>query len=260
MVFSLMAGLQELGAGIGSVQQRLDGLRGVVKDKMQAVGGPEAEHCDPLHGHRPSVEQQMQLFAAFAEWQATCPEFTKDQVATVTSQRTGGSYTYAFADLGSTVNLAHSASKHGLSTYQVCIMQARQPFVRAYLVHQAGGFIYADAPIYARASEGDRRGQDWAGGFTFARRYALWAVLGIAPLEEDEDNNPGPVQRTSTREPAPAPVRPNAPAPVRSATSTTITSRARPPEGPSVPGAGHSGAQPAAPGWSQPPSGPMARA
>jgi len=234
---------------IAAVHQRLDGVRSVVKDKLHAPA--DDRHCDPLHGQQPSLEQQMQLFTALAEWQASSPVFVKDRVAAVKA-KSGAEFSYAFADLGQATTLAHTASKHGLSTFQVQINGQRQMVVRAYLVHQAGGFIYADAPLFPKSSEGDRRGQDWASGYTFARRYALCSVLGIAAADDDDDNSPSDAQRRTSRPSSPPPVR-NTQAPIRPTTATA--SRARPPAGAGVPSAG-TPASPAAPGWSNPPSDP----
>lgn len=178
----------QLATLVASLTKRVDAVaawatdaKGVIA-KLQEGGG---RGCDPLHGHKPTIEGQMALFRALAEWQATCPEFKKDRVATVTTEKS--SYSYNYADLGQAAALAHTASKHGLSHFHVQIPGVQHPYIRCYLLHQEGGFIYADAPLIAKNSRGDRGAQDWGAGCTYARRFSLCMVMGIAAAEEDAD-------------------------------------------------------------------------
>jgi len=226
------------------LDKRLTSMGSWLQQRLEA---PADTSCGPLHGSQPTIQQQAALFTAFAAWQANNPIFIKDRVATV-QKRSGGTYSYSFADLGQATELAHTASSHGLCTWQVQIQIGRHLVARAYLVHQEGGFIYADVPIFPKNSEGDRAGQDWAAGYTFARRYALCSVLGISPSDDDEDGE-APQQRPTgaTRQPNPPPTR----------TTTTPQPLKRVQQPASVPSAGSSepaAAGPAAPGYqTQPP-------
>lgn len=245
---------------VAELVNRFEAVRSYVKEKVQTSKQDDYDTCDPLMGMRPTVEQQMALFKALAEWQATYPVLIKDQTAHVESKRTGKTFSYAFADLGQATSLAHSTGQFGLSTFQITVPRFyRHGFVRAYLVHQGGGFIYCDAPIYPRSGEGDREGQNWAAGVTFARRYALCSVLGIAAAGDDDYNGPPeqpPGGRGITR-PAERPAQPSRVIPARtSAPQTSQAATARPPApSASVPSAGHSSAPPASPGWGNGPSG-----
>ena len=242
-----------------------------------------ARFCSPLHGQVPSPEQMCEFFKAFSAWQATSPTFTKDQTATVRGETSKGvpyEYSYNYADLAAVLSLAHTASTHGLSVFQVQVAARDVPVIRSYIVHSSGGFIWADAPIIIKSSRGDRGGQDWAAASTLARRYSLCMVLGVAAAEDDSDGiapsdgggsgrggseshstgwrdrRPQAAANQPPRAPARPPSAPTAAAPARTAPPAATAPAAAAPPATARPAPATTSPPPAAPGWQgRPPAG-----
>lgn len=76
-------------------------------------------------------------------------------------------------------------AKYGLSYIQSCSSQEQNISVTTLLMHTSGEWIESD-PMTVRATKLDPQGAGSA--ITYARRYTLAAMLGIAS-EEDDDGN-----------------------------------------------------------------------
>jgi len=121
------------------------------------------------------------LAEALLTLQTRLPRITKDATADT------GKYSYSYANLSSiTATVAPVLAELGL--YWVCCPTIvakhadAERFVLAYeLRHVSGGVIEGWYPL----PEGTP--QTIGGAITYARRYALCAVLGIAPAEDDDD-------------------------------------------------------------------------
>jgi len=125
------------------------------------------------------------LAEALAALQGQLPRVPKEHTAKVTSQRTGNTHTYAYADLTDvSAVLLPLMSKLGLSFTALPTM-LNDSFVLDYtLMHASGGQVEGCYPLPDPARVGP---QDLGKAITYARRYALCAVTGLAPGGDDDD-------------------------------------------------------------------------
>lgn len=133
-------------------------------------------------------EQPASLAAALVALQAELPVITKDDRAQAGNRET------RYANLNTiTEAIFPLLAKHRF--YWTCVPTLREDdqFVLRYtLRHQPSDErISGDYPL------GKGNPQQMGGAITYARRYALCAVLGIAPAEDDDD-----AQATSDRQEA----------------------------------------------------------
>lgn len=134
------------------------------------------------------------LTAALAAVQADLPVVGKDQKATVKSDK--GSYTYKYANLASvSAAILPLLSKHGMAWTTKPTLDDAGKFVLKYeLMHVSGESIDGSYPLPTTT-----RPQEMGSAITYARRYALCAVTGLAP-EEDDDNASAAEQSAALRE------------------------------------------------------------
>jgi hypothetical protein len=116
------------------------------------------------------------LASALAEFQRELPRLGKGQTANT------GTYSYRYADLAdvSTVVLPLLA-KHGLSFSAKPTLDESGRFVLEYTLRHSGG--ESDTGRYPLANGTP---QQIGSSITYARRYALCSVTGIAPDEDDD--------------------------------------------------------------------------
>lgn len=150
------------------------------------------------------------LAAALARIQAELPTIERDRTVTV-EKKGGGEYSYSYVTLArlSEVVLPLLA-KHGLSfTAMPGAGSDGKMCVRYALMHESGEERTGEFPI-----SGEGGIQMIGGRITYARRYCLAAVVGIAADEDDEsrlvDDSKRPVQRAQSnrrqpRQSSPAP-------------------------------------------------------
>ncbi len=123
------------------------------------------------------------LAEALAALQGQLPRVAKDQTASVTSQRTGKTHTYRYAGLlDVTEALMPLLSKLGLSFVAMPTL-IEQGFVLNYILKHVGG-DQAEG-FYPLPTSGSP--QEIGTAITYARRYALCAVTGLAPGGDDDD-------------------------------------------------------------------------
>ena len=156
-----------------------------------------------------------ELSKALAAVQANLPSITKGETAEVKHKDTGKlQYTYAYADLADVSDaILPLLGKHGLAFTAWPTLDDGK-FVLAYaLVHESGeerGGVY---PLPASGTP-----QQVGSAITYARRYCLCAVTGVAPGGEDNDAA-GATEvhmdraRTPARPPSDVPSRPVTPGP-----------------------------------------------
>jgi hypothetical protein len=184
-------------AGEADTASRFEAMRGAFGELRshlkQDQGGQPAPRDNQERrlieflGYRPTVEQQMPLFAALAEWQATEPRLTENRQAEYQTKK-GGTISYGYADLAGVIATGQGAAAHGLAAItRQELDDFGDPVVTAYLVHSGGGAI-TSGPVPLFMGESDRRGQAHAAALTTARRLALQMVLGLA-AERDDDFN-----------------------------------------------------------------------
>lgn len=141
-----------------------------------------------------TVSTPSPLTGAIAAVQADLPVVGKDHQATVKSDK--GSYTYKYANLAN-VNAAilPLLSKHGLAWTTRPTLDESGKFVLKYeLRHVSGEKLEGAYPLPTTT-----RPQEMGSAITYARRYTLCAVTGLAP-EEDDDNASVAERSASLRE------------------------------------------------------------
>src|SRR5262245_29099652 len=90
---------------------------------------------------------------------------------------------YKYADLADALKgVLPVLSKHKLAVLQPTFVEAGHIFVRTRLVHSSGQWIECEYPVCAIHVDHQRMGS----ALTYAKRYALCALLGVAA---DEDND-----------------------------------------------------------------------
>ncbi|MBX6385238.1 MAG: ERF family protein [Microbispora sp.] len=135
------------------------------------------------------------LNAALAKVQAKLPKLERDRTVKVT-QKNGGTYEYSYATLPNLTELVLPLlAEHGLSFLAMPSTTADGKLCLRYsLLHESGEEKTGEFPI-------DPGGgiQMIGGRITYARRYCLTAVVGIAADEDDEsrlsDDGPRTAQR-----------------------------------------------------------------
>ncbi|MFV0432839.1 MAG: ERF family protein [Leucobacter sp.] len=135
-------------------------------------------------------EKHPSLTAALAAFQAEIPTVAKGNTATVNSQK--GSYGYDYADLSDVTGIVLPLlGKHGMAWLALPTLHPEHGFVLCYsLRHESGeeeAGIYPLPPASAPA-------QQLGAAITYARRYTLCSVTGVAPGGDDADGPPSPVK------------------------------------------------------------------
>jgi hypothetical protein len=138
----------------------------------------------PTQRQTPASATPETLAAALAALQADMPKVVKDKTARVPTKN-GGEYTYKYSDL-STVSeaLLPILGKYGLSFSAKPTMTDSHIFVLHYLLRHASG--EADEGFYPLPDPTTNGAQAIGSAITYARRYALCAVTGLAADVDDD--------------------------------------------------------------------------
>lgn len=143
---------------------------------------------------------------ALVALQAALPEIKKSRTAKVKSEKS--EYTYKYANLaGISKSLLPMLAGVGLSWTAKPTLNADGKFVLAYkLKHNSGEFEDGEWPLPSSGTP-----QQIGSAITYARRYTLCSVTGLAPEDDDDDaaraeagetqqeKNRGRAQRRNTR-------------------------------------------------------------
>lgn len=126
------------------------------------------------------ADNESPLATALARFQAEIPHIGKDNLAVVKSDK--GSYKYTYADLSDiSAKVLPLLAKHGLSfSCKPTLFDGK--FVLEYTLRHAAG--EKDTGYYPLNAQGTP--QQIGSAITYARRYALSAVTGIVPDEDDD--------------------------------------------------------------------------
>lgn len=122
------------------------------------------------------------LATALAKVQSKLPKLERDRTVEVT-QKNGGTYSYSYVTLA---NLSDSIlpllAEHGLSFVAMPGAGSDGKMcVRYQLLHESGESLAGEFPI-----SGEGGIQMIGGRITYARRYCLAAIVGVAADEDDE--------------------------------------------------------------------------
>ena len=109
-------------------------------------------------------------------------------------------YKSKYAPLPDVLNMIRPVlAKHGISVIQRPAAEGDSIGVETMLLHRSGQYILFE-PYYLKPAKNDP--QTAGGAITYARRYALNAVLGISGEEDDDsnsasgkNNNPAPTHQ-----------------------------------------------------------------
>jgi len=98
-----------------------------------------------------------------------------------------GSYDYKYADLAAVIDLI----KEPLNNHDIVFLQSldtinAQAVVETVLMHTSGEFFSSKTPVYGAS----QNPQAFGSGVSYAKRYALLALLGL-PTEDDDGNKAG---------------------------------------------------------------------
>lgn len=114
---------------------------------------------------------------ALASFQAECPPLVKSKTAAA------GKYSYQYADLGDTMRIiAPVLAKHHLAVAHVRTVVDGHERLHTMLLYKGDTVLTSDWPL-----TGGLPPQQAGSEMTYARRYSLWAILGIAPEGADDD-------------------------------------------------------------------------
>lgn len=140
------------------------------------------------------------LAAALAKVQAKLPKLERDRTVEVT-QKSGGTYSYSYVTLA---NLSDAVlpllAENGLSFVAMPGAGSDGKMcVRYKLLHESGESLEGEFPI-----SGEGGIQMIGGRITYARRYCLAAIVGVAADEDDEsrlseDGAPRTAQRAAAK-------------------------------------------------------------
>lgn len=92
-----------------------------------------------------------------------------------------------YAPLGDVINIVKPLlAKHGLSYLQSPSGDGQNVIITTLLMHESGEYIESD-PLLLKADKATAQGAGSA--ITYARRYALSAMLGVASEDDDDGNH-----------------------------------------------------------------------
>lgn len=122
------------------------------------------------------------LAEALTDLQANLPTIVKSETATVPT-RAGGSYVYHYADLSTiTREVLPLLSARDLAWVCAPTLTDAGRFVLRYrLLHVSGESLDGEYPLPANGTA-----QELGSAITYARRYALTSVIGLAPAADDD--------------------------------------------------------------------------
>lgn len=122
------------------------------------------------------------LAAALASVQANLPQVTKGETAKI-EKKSGGSFKYTYADLAAVTRaILPLLGAAGLAWTTKPTVRADGRFVLEYkLLHISGESEVGEYPLSDRGSP-----QEIGSAITYARRYALCSVTGVAPDDDDD--------------------------------------------------------------------------
>jgi hypothetical protein len=131
------------------------------------------------------------LLVSMLAVQAEAPALTRDKTATVSSPK--GSYQYRYSSLDTVMEkIGPLLTKHRLVYTAMPSHDGETPTLRYELMHADTGEIKAGEMLLLLTKD-DPQGQGSA--ITYARRYALVAVLNL--VADDDDDGAGAMPRSS---------------------------------------------------------------
>src|ERR1035437_798029 len=132
-------------------------------------------------------EQIKELATALIKAQSEFPSIKKGKTAEIESKRTGQTYKYSYADLGDIIDaIGKTLKSNGLGITQSPSIVDGAAALNPTLFHESGQWISEQMLVYVSGEGAQGQGS----AITYARRYALTAILGIV-TESDDDGAAG---------------------------------------------------------------------
>lgn len=129
-------------------------------------------------------ESFMQLAAALAKAQAAFAVPVKSKSANVTRKDGSPGYGYTYADLSDVFDAVRPGlAANGLSILSLINHESTRPMLETILMHESGEWISMLYPVNLTG-----RPQDIGGELTYARRYSISCMLGVASEDDDDAN------------------------------------------------------------------------
>jgi hypothetical protein len=127
-------------------------------------------------------ESIAKLAEALSKAQGELQPLAKGRKAEIEGKEGKRGYSYGYADLADVIDCYRPAlSKYGLSVIQPMEVHEGHIVLVTRLMHSSGEWIDSRFPLQVY-----QRAQEQGSAITYARRYAVTALLGIA-AEEDDD-------------------------------------------------------------------------
>ena len=122
---------------------------------------------------------------------ATALALAQGEIEGASKDRENPHFRSKYADLASCWDACRAPlSKHGLSVVQLPRSEGATVTVTTMLLHKSGEYISEAMTMTAQ----DSKPQSVGSALTYARRYGLSAVVGIAPEDDDAEAATGRVQ------------------------------------------------------------------
>jgi len=122
-------------------------------------------------------EQINELAAALAKAQA--------EIENPTKNTTNSHFKSRYADLaGGLTTIRPTLAKHGLAVTQLTSADGDMITLHTRLMHASGQWLEATYPVCRLGKH-----QEMGSALTYARRYALFAAIGVAGEDDDDDGN-----------------------------------------------------------------------
>jgi hypothetical protein len=132
-----------------------------------------------------------ELAAALAKARGEFPAIPKHRTATVV-MKSGGKYSYSYADISDVLDaITPALSKHGLCVTQHTVLDKLDMNLETWLIHSSGQYIWSIYPVCSIASDHKMMGA----ALTYARRFSLTAVVGVAADDDGDGENAARVER-----------------------------------------------------------------
>ncbi len=107
------------------------------------------------------------------------------EIENPTKNTTNSHFKSRYADLaGGLTTIRPTLAKHGLSVTQLTSADGDMVTLHTRLMHSSGQWLEATYPVCRLGKH-----QEMGSALTYARRYALFAAIGVAGEDDDDDGN-----------------------------------------------------------------------
>ena len=141
-----------------------------------------------------------ELASALVKFQEKASGVIFDSYVTVRT-KSGGKYSYKYATLGATIETAKALSELGIAFSQFPISEEGKIGVETILMHTSNQWI-SERFYLPRDFEASNIAQDAGSLITYARRYALQAILGLYGSEDVDARNLGDEEESHKKPPS----------------------------------------------------------